>query len=36
VGGEVGRDVDDVGGDEWLRREHRLVVSVKRVKYGAR
>jgi len=24
--GQVGRDVDDVSGVEWLRREHRLVV----------
>ena len=25
-----------VGGVEWLRREHRLVVLVRRVEYGAR
>lgn len=31
-----GRDVDDVGGVEWLRREHRVVVVVRRVEYGAR
>jgi hypothetical protein len=29
-----GRDVGDVGGVEWLRREHRLVVLVRHVKYG--
>jgi hypothetical protein len=31
--GQVGRDVDDIGGVEWLRREYRLVV---RVEYSAR
>lgn len=31
-----GRDVDDVGGVEWLCREHRVVVVVRRVEYGAR
>ena len=25
------RDVDDVGGVEWLRRQHRVVVLVRRV-----
>lgn len=33
---KFGRDVDDVGGVEWLRREHHVVVLVRRVEYGAR